>query len=666
MSNFADILLMPISMFSGKPLAVGIALVLLLSSLGFFLLWLWPAGKSFIGAFNAAAALVRKIRLSANGTQEERLARIDEVFEKSVLAANWAQYRACIGFADGRVSNYTDPEAFFVAERVPGSSYVKWSTTLGGIYLTLGLVFTFIGLSAALLQMGGDGQALDTEHMRKAVEGILAVSSAKFITSIAGILAYIGWTIVARVQSNQQESVVQALCRELRLASTFVSPETILVQQLQALRRQEEQFQTFGNDLAVAIGQQIEAALQTRIEALPAAVGQSVADAMVPIQTELNEIGAQIGRAGGELVGGANDAFSQAWDKGVGQHLDKFGDQMDKAIGALGSLPDRVQATETVFGSEIERTTRQLSETTQGLTESIGQTQKSIASMMEQFTARIVSVPEVIESASRHSASAVSEAIKQAMTEASTAAADASGRSISELTARVAAISESITESSQKLREAGDHSADALKTARDELKTGIKDGVGIVAETAKQASADLAQTVDSLAAVVDGLTACLASTATRIEEQNRRLAAAGETVGTASQKLSLAAGSVEAAASPLTRSASAIDSGIARLSEAAAQLKSASETSREVSSLLTNSLEASKAVSAEQARHFSELERAIKATIEDMIDKVRHLGNEISKCMETYDSEIAKSISSLETAILDVADIVDNRPGIPN
>ena len=37
------------------------------------------------------------------------------------------------------------------------------------------------------------------------------------------------------------------------------------------------------------------------------------------------------------------------------------------------------------------------------------------------------------------------------------------------------------------------------------------------------------------------------------------------------------------------------------------------------------------------------------------------LAMEISACIETYDNEIAQSIGSLEAALIDVGDIVDDR-----
>lgn len=654
-------------MFSGKPLAVSIALLLLSTAFGLYAFWLYPMARRFVGTYTGLTLAVRKIRLS-KGTQEEHLGFIDTVFERSRLKSNWHQYRACVEFDDGQVYSYSDPQPFFAADRVPGHSYVKWSATLSGVFLTVGLAFTFVGLSAALLQMGGDGHSLDPKQLRQAVEGILAVSSVKFITSIAGILAYIFWTIIARVQANRQEHAVQDLNAEIRLLSTYVAPEMVLRQQLLSTNRQELLFQTFGNDLAVAIGQRIEAALRAREDALPSAIADSVgvalAQAIAPVSKELSEIGIQIGKAGGEITGGAGDIFSKAWKEGVGGHLELFGEQMSKTIAALESLPGKVRATETGFGGEIDRTTRQLAETTMNLTGSLERTQATMAASIAAFSDKISSIPSVIESASRESATAIGAAIERTLADSSRTAAEASRVGADQLAVRVGEIAGALTESSNRLREAGDHSAAGLKAARDELETGVRDGIKTIADTTETASAQLSETVSSLAEVVNGLTACLSRTAIQIEAQQGRLATAGEVVGAASTKLATAAGNVETATTPLSGSIRNINVALDQLSKATEQLNRSSASGEKVAEMLNGSLEKAKSVSETQARQFTDLERAVKQTLNELNDGVLRLGKQISDCIETYDAEIAKSIGSLETAMLDVADIVDQRrPG---
>ncbi len=75
----------------------------------------------------------------------------------------------------------------------------------------------------------------------------------KFITSLAGILAYILWSLVARFQIDAQDHAVARLTSEVRRLSTYVALEKLLFQQLPTQREQNEQFQVFGTNLAVAI-----------------------------------------------------------------------------------------------------------------------------------------------------------------------------------------------------------------------------------------------------------------------------------------------------------------------------------------------------------------------------------------------------------------------------
>ena len=85
--------------------------------------------------------------------------------------------------------NLVDPRAWFSLDALPGRGYEQWCGTWAGVFLTVGLLFTFLGLSAALLIVGSIDFS-DTAAIRDAIARILGVSSAKFITSIAGLLAY--------------------------------------------------------------------------------------------------------------------------------------------------------------------------------------------------------------------------------------------------------------------------------------------------------------------------------------------------------------------------------------------------------------------------------------------------------------------------------------------
>ena len=202
MDRFADFILTPIALFSGRSLAVGIALSILGAALLLWLLTLVPAERRFLGPLRQIARALRVLR-GKEIAPEAAFAEADTLFAATDLALAWRRYRSRVEFEDGQAMSYADPGDFFALVYLPGHGYPKWSATLAGVFLTVGLFFTFVGLSAALLQLGGDGHdSLSPAQLKRAVEGILAVSSVKFITSIAGILAYIFWSVVARQQSG--------------------------------------------------------------------------------------------------------------------------------------------------------------------------------------------------------------------------------------------------------------------------------------------------------------------------------------------------------------------------------------------------------------------------------------------------------------------------------
>ena len=217
MERLVDLVLLPISLFSGKTLAVTIALLVLGAALAIWLVIRFVFERPFLTVYNQLSNSITAAR-EPDRSQEQVLARIGNAFAKSPLADSWEQYKASLEFSDGHVFNYTDAAPFFDSDRLEGHNYVKWSSTLGGVFLTVGLFFTFVGLSAALLQVAGDGHggALSPDKLRGAVENILGISSVKFITSLAGILAYIGWSLAARFQADAQDRAVGHLVAEIR------------------------------------------------------------------------------------------------------------------------------------------------------------------------------------------------------------------------------------------------------------------------------------------------------------------------------------------------------------------------------------------------------------------------------------------------------------------
>ena len=110
------------------------------------------------------------------------------------------------------------------------------------IFVAIGLVFTFLGIVAALSEAtaslaasGGTGAAAQASLL-----GLLAIAATKFWTSIAGVLTSIVLRVVARGRRRRIEGLEEDLFATLDASVDLLSPQRVMVDQLRTLARIEE------------------------------------------------------------------------------------------------------------------------------------------------------------------------------------------------------------------------------------------------------------------------------------------------------------------------------------------------------------------------------------------------------------------------------------------
>lgn len=415
-----------IGQFDNKDLAFGIAFAILLIAVAIGVFLHFWRHRPWVRPIRRLSADLRKLVGDAADTSG-RLAEADEVFRSEpAIESLWREYRKHLQ-EDRKVGGYlnlVDPRLWFSAESLPGRGYEHWCATWAGVFLTVGLLFTFIGLSAALLKVGainGD----DSAAMKAAITGILGVSSAKFITSIAGLLAYIGFSLVTRRYQSSQQSAARELADAVQHLSLPLTPELLLYEQNQTAQKQLERMERFTDDLAVAIDGKLEKRLQilasdfgqqlgTIQQNLPGATAEPIVDAIQNMaRTVATEFSTQVQKTAGaeintvadrlsavaeqlatlkEGMGGVGDRFGTdvkdasdaliAAAQKMGEGVDGRSSELEEKIGQFSSRLDKIAASLTQIPSSIDTA---LNETLRKLTESIG----NIAASVGQVPARI-------------------------------------------------------------------------------------------------------------------------------------------------------------------------------------------------------------------------------------------------------------------------------------
>lgn len=409
-----------------------------------------PTGADFSRDIDVVSASIKESSTNKYGRQ---------------LAAAWDKYKETLvpHEEDGKVvlRNAVRPSMFLNPEDL-GFGVGFWRI-VPGLFVSVGLFLTFLGLIAALSTMA-QGAEIDSGVMRQ----LLSVASAKFIMSLTGLFCSIVFTILLRSIYGRLEQSIHDLCAAIEQRLTYISLEALATEQLKATREQREHFRLIGMELVAEIGRPLR-------EELPAAIQSSIAGAMAPIVERVGKLGAE---GVGDMVSGISDkltdsigiALTEASQKisDAGERLGLLADRLDQSSGRIGSemegVTERVaQAVEDLraaitstaevtggtFNEGAEKLLAVMNRTLEGIRDNTGEGARAMSAAAEDMRQAAESFRQEIESAARTGTEAAQERMKLAGQQVSSAIGDA-GKDVADVfsrtSAEIARVAEEVSE----------------------------------------------------------------------------------------------------------------------------------------------------------------------------------------------------------------------------
>lgn len=262
---------------------------------------------------------------------------------------------------DANVRNAFRPSTFINLEdlRFGLSAWRIWP----GLFVSVGLLLTFLGLIAALaatqhsIQVGGG----DQQKMIEALERLLATASAKFTMSLTGLACSILFTLCHRVCSGALEHAVSRLAHEMERRMDFVSLEGIADRQLAAIREQTAQQQLLNTQLIAELSRPLERMTATGTEAISGMVTELGNSLTSNIRSSLERVSERIEGAAETLttlsstLGEASKRFEETLERSV-VSLDGVIQRVEMVTEKLSSSAEGITATATPV-MEIARST---------------------------------------------------------------------------------------------------------------------------------------------------------------------------------------------------------------------------------------------------------------------------------------------------------------------
>lgn len=352
---------------------------ILLSAIGLFLFWFLPPLRRLGAALSET--------LAALGPAGEPWTLDRSTTVRQVVAAHpelrqaWqeTEQRIIAVPVSGRlrVLMLGSPRDLWTPNRLlAGRLNVELAEAVPNLLVGVGLFFTFLFLTGALMgatsalsqQGGASADLLD------ATRGLLDTAGGKFLTSLAGLGASVGWTVaarraMARVQ-DRCELLLEALAERLPPNGT----ELALVEQLrqgEAVNTRLDASNARAGELLTVAREQRQLFAQFR-DQVAEHLGRSISASIVPEMGELRAaltlMSERLQASAGTLVNGADDVAGVL--RGAGQDL-----QM-QLTAASRAWSDSAQATSNAFGSSIATSV-----------DALGRAGTTLGSTMEQAVA---------------------------------------------------------------------------------------------------------------------------------------------------------------------------------------------------------------------------------------------------------------------------------------
>lgn len=388
----------------------------------------------------------------------------------------------------------------------------RYHAALPNLLVGAGLLFTFVGLAAALSTAGGvvSGEATARND---ALKTLLDTASFKFVTSLVGLALSIVYALFRKRRLQGVEQALDTFLGTLEARIPLLTPAALQQEANAVLERQATQLETFSTDLAINLGQVFDQAFDARL-------GEHIApltDAMRRLADGMasrNEDALQTMLDGflQRLQGGATDRIQDVADSlaGLGSRLEGLQSGLGEAAVRMAQSADAM-ATRMGEGAEaaLTRITDQMSGLVEGLRTVADQTRSAGAEAGQQLAARIEAAAGGFEEAARGVAVTLAGAAESLQARMDHQAETSSAR----LTTQVETMVSELRTLAESSRAAGQQAFGELADRIASAATGFETMAGRMAQTFEAAASDTGgalgkgagEAVERIAAATEGM-----------------------------------------------------------------------------------------------------------------------------------------------------------------
>jgi hypothetical protein len=582
------------------------------------------------------AALVRE---AADGAAfSEGIANLDARIEQESnngrrrqVAEAWREYRETFvpHDEDGVVilRNSVRPSVFFNAEDL-GFTPGFWRI-LPGLFVTVGLFLTFLGLISALHSMD-----LGAGRVEASLKDLLTIASAKFIMSLTGLFCSIIFTIVLRWGMGRVDGAVHQLCSTIERRLTFISLEALAVEQLAAVREQREHFRRIGLELVAELGRPLR-------EEVPAAISGSITAAMQPLLQ-------QIGTAGTDSVQSMVQDLSSRFTTDVGRALETASRRLEEAGDKIGTLAGRMDQSSGTMSAKVDASVDRLVQAVDELRGAMGATAQTASGAFTEGANHLLAVMNQTLEGIRDNTRDGSQAISAAATDMRKAA--------EAFAAEIERAAESgSTAAKARMDAAGADVGAAIGAAGDTVRIAFEGSGARITEAAEafaaRAAQDLLQPLEAIVQQLGSMVQGLAEGAAGLRRLSDGVRSGAEATEQAAGSFRTASSDLVAAVVPIRAANERIEGAMRQLTESTGHVATTVSRSAETTAeAAARALESASTILGARASAIEASMNGVNALVERLKgqgDRMDDMDEKLGRAFEEYNRQVGAAVEGL-------------------
>lgn len=384
----------------------------------------------------------------------------DELLKDPDLGHAWVEFRkTLLPVPDEAIKATIRPDRYFIPSHLAGAVVnLAMFKAVPNYLVGTGLLFTFIGLVAALYYAGLGVTAPDIQAAQASLKALLQSATFKFMTSIAGLGGSILFSIIKKRLLDDLARRTDAFCKALESRMDFVTPVALSYYSHRELVSQSEQLRRFNDELGSSIA-----------TALDKTIGETMGRIMHPMGVLLERMTENMAEMNREAIERMLLMFTERLQGAASQEMEKLVGALTTVHGALGGLVEGIDHGRRALGEELGGLSRDLRQELVAAGDEAGQHMIKAGGIIEErLSVAAAAMEQRLSMGAQSAGNVVVHAGADAsarLTQAATALEDRVSRAAQSMENALVAASGGLGKSGQDLSQAGDELAANLSRA---------------------------------------------------------------------------------------------------------------------------------------------------------------------------------------------------------